>query len=88
MRWMDLQNLPGMALVTYVLATLWSRLQAFFNTSRLNPEILGVTASTALTVVLMEFAFIQLSCYFLSIQGQGQIIDLVPYGGYKFVGSV
>ena len=43
---------------------------------------------TVLTIVLMEFAFIQLGCYFLSIQGQGQIINLVAYGGYKFVGSV
>lgn len=73
-----------MALVTYVLlAALQSGLEA-----RFNPEILGVTASTALGVVLLEFAFIKLGCYFLSIQGQGQVIDLVAYGGYKFVGCV
>ena len=51
---------PGMALITYILATLWSGLQAHFNASHLNPEILGVMASAALAVVLMEFAFIQL----------------------------
>jgi len=73
-----------MALVTYVLlAALQSGLEA-----RFDPEILGVTASTALGVVLLEFTFIKLGCYFLSIQGQGQVVDLVAYGGYKFVGCV
>ena len=67
---------PGMALMTCVLAALRSRLQARFNASHLNPEILGVTASAVLAVVLMESAFIQLGCYFLSIQGQGQITHL------------
>lgn len=73
-----------MALVTYVLlAALQSGLEA-----RFDPEILGVTASTALGVVLLEFTFIKLGCYFLSIYGQGQVVDLVAYGGYKFVGCV
>ncbi|KAF8513049.1 YIF1-domain-containing protein [Gautieria morchelliformis] len=76
--------IPTMALVTYVLlAALQSGLEA-----RFDPEILGVTASTALGVVLLEFTFIKLGCYFLSIHGQGQVIDLVAYGGYKFVGII
>ncbi|KAF8527579.1 YIF1-domain-containing protein [Hysterangium stoloniferum] len=76
--------IPTMALVTYVLlAALQSGLE-----SRFNPEILGLATSTALAVVLLEFAFIKGGCYFLSIQGQGQVIDLVAYGGYKFVGII
>lgn len=76
--------IPTMALVTFVLlAALQSGLEA-----RFNPEILGLATSTALAVVLIEFAFIKGGCYFLSIQGQGQVIDLVAYGGYKFVGII
>jgi len=71
-----------MALVTYVfLAGLHSGLRENFN-----PEILGLATSTALGVVLVEFALIKIGCYILSIGGQGQVLDLVSYGGYKFVG--
>lgn len=53
-----------MALVTYILlAALHSGLQ-----SRFHPEILGVTASKALAVVLLDFLFVKLGCYFLNIQ--------------------
>lgn len=53
-----------MALVTYILlAALHSGLQ-----SRFHPEILGVTASTALVVVLLDFAVIKFGCYILNIQ--------------------
>lgn len=73
-----------MALVTYVfLVGLNSGLQSHFN-----PEILGLATSTALGVVLAEFALIKGGCYFLSIGGQGQVLDFVAYGGYKFVGYV
>jgi hypothetical protein len=73
--------IPTMALVTYVLlATLKAGLDSHFH-----PDILGLTASKALSVVLVEFMFIKLGCYLLNIQGQGQVTDLVSYGGYKFV---
>lgn len=53
-----------MALVTYILlAALHSGLQ-----SRFHPEILGVTASKALAVVLLDFLFVKLGCYFMNIQ--------------------
>ena len=52
-----------MAIVTYVLlAGLHSGLHA-----RFHPEILGITASKALAVVLMDFLFVKLGCYFLNI---------------------
>lgn len=52
-----------MAIVTYVLlAGLYSGLHA-----RFHPEILGITASKALAVVLMDFLFVKLGCYFLNI---------------------
>ncbi len=53
-----------MALVTYILlAALYSGLN-----SRFHPEILGVTASKALAVVLLDFIFVKGGCYFLNIQ--------------------
>ncbi len=53
-----------MALVTYILlAALHSGFQ-----SRWHPEILGISASTALAVVLLDFFFVKLGCYLLNIQ--------------------
>ena len=53
-----------MALVTYILlAALHSGLNA-----RFHPEILGVTMSKALAVVLLDFFFVKAGCYFLNIQ--------------------
>ncbi|KAH9949751.1 YIF1-domain-containing protein [Amylocystis lapponica] len=78
--------IPLMAFVTYILlAALYSGLQ-----SRFHPEILGVTASKALAVVLLDFVFVKLGCYFLNIQGgiSNQVLDLMAYDGYKFVGVI
>jgi len=71
-----------MALVTYILlAALQSGLR-----ERFHPEVLGESASRALAVVLLDFAFVKIGCYFLNIQGSSQVVDLIAYGGYKFVG--
>ncbi|GBE84520.1 Protein transport protein [Sparassis crispa] len=78
--------IPLMALVTYILlAALHSGLN-----SRFHPEILGITASKAIAVVLLDFIFMKLGCYFLNIQGglSDQLLDLMSYGGYKFVGVI
>ena len=68
-----------MALVTYVfLVGLNSGLQSHFNP--------GLATLTALGVVLAEFALIKGGCYFLPVGGQGQVLNFMAYGGYKFVG--
>lgn len=74
-----------MALVTYtLLSALSSGLQ-----SRFHPEILGVSFSKALAVVITEFCIIKLGCYLLDVRGGGASgVELIGYGGYKFVGSV
>jgi protein transport protein YIF1 len=73
-----------MAFVTYILLSAFmSGVQGHFS-----PEDFSVTASYAFAVVLFEFVAIQLGCYLLNIGGQGQVLDLVAYGGYKFVGIV
>jgi hypothetical protein len=71
-----------MAFVTYILLSAFlSGLQGHFS-----PEDFSVTASYAFAVVLFEIIAIKLGCYLLSIGGQ--VLDLVAYGGYKFVGIV
>jgi len=73
-----------MALVTYILlSALQSGLQG-----RFHPEVLGNSASRALAVVLLDFTFVKIGCYFLNVQGSSQVVDLIAYGGYKFVGCV
>ena len=71
-----------MAFVTYILL---AGLNAGVN-ENFDPEILGVSATKALLVVIFDFCFVKLGCYFLNIQDAGQFIDLVAFGGYKFVG--
>jgi len=73
-----------MALVTYILlAGIVAGAQ-----SRFGPELLGRAASRALAIVMIEFLTIKLGTYFLNIGGEGTVVDLVAYSGYKFVGCV
>jgi YIF1 len=73
-----------MAFVTYILlAALQSGLQ-----SRFHPEIFGVVATKAIVVLILDFLFVKGGCYLLGIQGTNPIVDLLAYGGYKFVGCV
>lgn len=74
-----------MALVTYtLLSALASGLQ-----SRFHPEVLGYSLSKSLGVVLLEFLAIRLGCYLLDVRGSGASgVELIGYGGYKFVGWV
>ncbi|OJT15538.1 Protein transport protein yif1 [Trametes pubescens] len=78
--------IPLMAIVTYILlAALHSGLNA-----RFHPEILGITASKALAVVLLDFLFVKSGCYLLNIPGglSSQVLDVLAYDGYKFVGVI
>ena len=75
--------IPSMALTTYILL---GALRAGL-TSKFHPDVLGVTASKAISVLILEFLIVKLGCYFLNVPGQSQVVDLFSYGGYKFVGS-
>lgn len=74
-----------MALVTYVLLSgLASGLQ-----SRFHPEVLGSSFFKAMAVVVLEFCIIKLGVYLLDVKGSGASgVELIGYGGYKFVGYV
>ncbi len=56
--------------------------------SRFHPELLGLTSSRALAIILVEFGFVRLGCYLLNIQGDHTMVDLIAYSGYKFVGTL
>ncbi|EKC98858.1 pyruvate transporter [Trichosporon asahii var. asahii CBS 8904] len=77
--------IPSMALVTYTL------LSAFASgiQERFHPEVLGYSLSKSLAVVILEFLAIKLGCYFLDVRGGGaSSVELLAYGGYKFIGII
>ncbi|KAJ1974378.1 Transport protein yif1 [Dimargaris verticillata] len=76
--------IPVMALITYVLLVgIVSGTKHMFH-----PEILGLTASKAIAVVLFEVVLIKLGCYLLNISAEAQFLDLICYCGYKFIGII
>ncbi|KAK9478386.1 ER to Golgi transporter Yif1 [Lipomyces japonicus] len=87
--------IPVMAFVTYVLL---SSIEAGIR-GAFHPELLGYVASTAFAVVIFEIVGLKLTCYVLGItSGSGsaspssgepsQVLDLVAYSGYKFIGVI
>lgn len=54
---------------------------------RFNPAQLSYTASFALTITLLETTVLKAGCYLLSINS-AQLLDLVAYSGYKFLGVI
>jgi len=76
--------IPVMAFVTYILlSTLLAGLQGAFR-----PELLGMTATNAFAVVIIELLLLKLGTYLLNISNESQWLDLVAYSGYKFVGII
>ena len=73
-----------MAFVTYtLLSTLLAGLRGDFH-----PEVMGLTATTAFAIVLVEILGLKFGTYILSISNESQLLDLVAYSGYKFVGVI
>ncbi|KAE9975517.1 hypothetical protein BLS_002571 [Venturia inaequalis] len=74
--------IPVMGFVTYILlSTLLAGLRGAFH-----PELLGSAATWAFLIVFFEILVIRLAIYLLSINNESQLLDLVAYSGYKFVG--
>lgn len=76
--------IPTMAFVTYIIVT--SVILGL--ESRFHPEVLGLRASRALAIILVELAAIKFGTYILNIQGDHTMMDLLAYSGYKFVGTL
>lgn len=75
--------IPVTALATYILVIGFKAGKSGFK-----PELLGKTASTALGVVLFEVMLLKLGCYLFSVTSDSQLLDLIAYCGYKFVGII
>ncbi|EXJ79622.1 hypothetical protein A1O3_07901 [Capronia epimyces CBS 606.96] len=76
--------IPIMALITYILlSTVLAGIRGSFH-----PELLGSITSTAIAVVVFEIIVLKLAMYMLSITNDSQLLDLVAYSGYKFVGVI
>lgn len=76
--------IPIMALITYILlSTVLAGIRGSFH-----PELLGSITSTAVAVVAIEIVIIKIAMYFLAITNDSQLLDLVAYSGYKFVGVI
>ncbi|KAF2773689.1 YIF1-domain-containing protein [Teratosphaeria nubilosa] len=76
--------IPLMAFVTYILL---STLIAGLN-GKFEPQLLGITFSNASVIIILELVVLWLGRYFLNINSESQIYDLVAYSGYKFVGVI
>jgi hypothetical protein len=50
--------------------------------------LLGITFSNASVIIILELVLLWLGRYFLNINSESQIYDLVAYSGYKFVGVI
>lgn len=76
--------IPVMATVTYILLSgVLAGLAGKFS-----PEMLGVVGSKAFLVILLEFCFLRLGTYLLTISNESQFLDLFAYSGYKFIGII
>jgi hypothetical protein len=76
--------IPLMSLVTYILLqTLLAGLRGQFQ-----PELLVGTATSAFLIVGFEIGCLKLGTYLLSISNDSQLLDLIAYSGYKFVGAI
>ena len=76
--------IPVMAIVTYILlSTLLAGIRGNFH-----PEVMGSTFGYALFVMIIEILILKLGTYLLGITNESQLLDLVAYSGYKFVGVI
>ncbi|GFG37060.1 hypothetical protein Cfor_00751, partial [Coptotermes formosanus] len=76
--------IPTMAYVTYVLvAGLVLGMQ-----DRFSPEMLGIHASSALAWTVFEIIVELITLYITNIQTNLKTLDLLAYGGYKYVGII
>ncbi|KAI5309361.1 hypothetical protein KEM55_003408, partial [Ascosphaera atra] len=53
-----------------------------------HPELLGSITTSALAVVIFEIVVLKIVMYLLSINNDSQLLDLLAYSGYKFVGAI
>ncbi|KAK4673772.1 Protein transport protein yif1 [Podospora pseudopauciseta] len=76
--------IPVMSIVTYVfLRTLFAGFRGEFE-----PQLFGSVATIAIVMMILEILALRIGCYLLNISNQSQLLDLMAYSGYKFVGVI
>jgi hypothetical protein len=76
--------IPTMAILTYILlCAVLAGLRGSFH-----PELLGSITTTAIAVVIFEIICLKVAMYILTISNDSQLLDLLAYSGYKFVGII
>ena len=76
--------IPIMALITYILlSTVLAGLRGKFQ-----PELLGSITTSAVGVVILEILILKVAMWALAISNDSQLLDLVAYSGYKYVGVI
>lgn len=73
--------IPVMGFASYVVAIAI----ALGNQGKFTPEMLGMTATTAVVWLLIEIGVVQLAMYLISVTTDIKIFDLASFSGYKFV---
>lgn len=76
--------IPSMAMVTYILV---SAIQKGLG-GGFDPKVLGETFSVSILILFVDICFVKTGTFLLSVPPSAQVslVDLVAYGGYKFVG--
>ncbi|XP_064295789.1 uncharacterized protein LOC135310760 [Phalacrocorax carbo] len=74
--------IPTMAFITYILVACL----VLGTQNRFSPDSLGLQASSALAWLIVEVLAILLSLYLLAVNTDLTTIDLIAFGGYKYVG--
>jgi hypothetical protein len=77
--------IPTMSFLTYAILVGFNSGLDMAANEGFKPEVLGLTASTAFFVLLIEVMLIKAGCYFLSVQSSVPFLDLIAYCGYKFI---
>jgi len=73
-----------MSITTYtLLSPLLAGLRGEFD-----PKLLGGTAFVAMALIALEIAGLKFGTYILGISSESQLLDLIAYSGYKFVGVI
>lgn len=76
--------IPIMALITYILlSVVLAGLQGKFK-----PELLPSITTSAVGVVIVEIFVLKAAMWLLGISNDSQLLDLVAYSGYKYVGVI
>lgn len=74
--------IPSMAFVTYVILVGI----IYGMGGKFKPDMLGLTASSALIFSFLELLIIKLGCYLLSFGNELAFLDVMSYVGYKYIG--